>query len=208
MRTFAPVFEKHLLNTTKDGPFVYRLGRKIFILERGVRFSHGLLPKTTSAKAEKKDGPFVYRLGRKIFILERGVRFSHGLPEKSYPRNRVTLFRFRIFSLPLLESIYKIRRGDTYMSTKSINAELFRQLSYIADDENCMKKALDYIRKLAIQKEKAQPLTATDTLAEDIVPYRTKEELKEGFNQACQEAKHYKDGKLQLQTWEEVYHEL
>ena len=65
------------------------------------------------------------------------------------------------------------------MSTKSINAELFRQLSYIADDENCMKKALDYIRKLAIQKEKAQPLTATDTLAEDIVPYRTKEELKD-----------------------------
>ena len=99
MRTFAPVFEKHLLNTTKDGPFVYRLvyrlGRKIFILERGVRFSHGLLPKTTSAKAEKKDGPFVYRLGRKIFILERGVRFSHGLPKKGYPRNRVTLFLFR-----------------------------------------------------------------------------------------------------------------
>ncbi len=24
------------------GPFVYRLGRKIFILERGVRFPHGL----------------------------------------------------------------------------------------------------------------------------------------------------------------------
>ncbi len=24
------------------GPFVYRLGRKIFILERGVRFSYGL----------------------------------------------------------------------------------------------------------------------------------------------------------------------
>ena len=94
MRTFAPVFEKHLLNTTKDGPFVYRLGRKIFILERGVRFSHGLLHQTTSAKAEKKDGPFVYRLGRKIFILERGVRFSHGLPEKSYLRNRVTLFLF------------------------------------------------------------------------------------------------------------------
>ena len=26
-----------------EGPFVYRLGRKIFILERGVRFSYGLL---------------------------------------------------------------------------------------------------------------------------------------------------------------------
>ena len=29
-------------HTRKDGPFVYRLGRKIFILERGVRFSYGL----------------------------------------------------------------------------------------------------------------------------------------------------------------------
>ena len=28
-----------------DGPFVYRLGRKIFILERGVRFPYGLLQK-------------------------------------------------------------------------------------------------------------------------------------------------------------------
>ena len=28
----------------RNGPFVYRLGRKIFILERGVRFSYGLLP--------------------------------------------------------------------------------------------------------------------------------------------------------------------
>lgn len=26
----------------QDGPFVYRLGRKIFILERGVRLPHGL----------------------------------------------------------------------------------------------------------------------------------------------------------------------
>ena len=32
--------------STKDGPFVYRLGRKIFILERGVRFPYGLLSKT------------------------------------------------------------------------------------------------------------------------------------------------------------------
>ena len=31
----------------EDGPFVYRLGRKIFILERGVRFPHGLLKKIT-----------------------------------------------------------------------------------------------------------------------------------------------------------------
>ncbi len=93
------------------------------------------------------------------------------------------------------------------MSTTSLNAELFRQLSYIADDEHCMKKVLNYIKKLASQKEKEEQ-TASDTLAEDAVPYRTKEELKEGFKQACQEAKSYKEGKLQLKTWEEVYHEL
>ena len=32
--TFAPAIEREILDK-KDGPFVYRLGRKIFILERG-----------------------------------------------------------------------------------------------------------------------------------------------------------------------------
>ena len=48
--TFASAIEKQTLEKRKrngnvspnDGPFVYRLGRKIFILERGVRFPHGL----------------------------------------------------------------------------------------------------------------------------------------------------------------------
>ena len=38
---FAPAIEREILDK-KDGPFVYRLGRKIFILERGVRFPHGI----------------------------------------------------------------------------------------------------------------------------------------------------------------------
>ena len=44
--TFAPEIEREILDK-KDGPFVYRLGRKIFILERGVRFPHGLPNKKT-----------------------------------------------------------------------------------------------------------------------------------------------------------------
>ena len=48
--TFATAKEKNTLRKQaklrlgriKLGPFVYRLGRKIFILERGVRFPHGL----------------------------------------------------------------------------------------------------------------------------------------------------------------------
>ena len=45
--TFAPAIEREILDK-KDGPFVYRLGRKIFILERGVRFPHGLPNKKPS----------------------------------------------------------------------------------------------------------------------------------------------------------------
>ncbi len=37
-RNFALAFRRKCAG----GPFVYRLGRKIFILERGVRFSYGL----------------------------------------------------------------------------------------------------------------------------------------------------------------------
>ncbi len=31
-----------MVSDSERGPFVYRLGRKIFILERGVRLSYGL----------------------------------------------------------------------------------------------------------------------------------------------------------------------
>ncbi len=36
-----------------QGPFVYRLGRKIFILERGVRFSYGLQIKEKATNIQK-----------------------------------------------------------------------------------------------------------------------------------------------------------
>lgn len=91
------------------------------------------------------------------------------------------------------------------MSTTSLNAELFRQLSYIADDENCMKKVLNYIKKLANQKEKE---TTADTLAEEEVPYRTKEELIAGFNEVCEQIKQARAGKLKGRPLEEVLNEL
>ena len=54
--TFAPEIEREILDK-KDGPFVYRLGRKIFILERGVRFPHGLQnKKINELKKISRDG--------------------------------------------------------------------------------------------------------------------------------------------------------
>ena len=47
--TFALAIEREIIDA-KDGPFVYRLGRKIFILERGVRFPQGLPNKTSNQK--------------------------------------------------------------------------------------------------------------------------------------------------------------
>ena len=39
---FCIAIERETLKSNEDGPFVYRLVLKIFILARGVRFPHGL----------------------------------------------------------------------------------------------------------------------------------------------------------------------
>jgi hypothetical protein len=39
------------------------------------------------------------------------------------------------------------------MTTLQLNAELFRELSVIAEDENLMKKAVKYLKKLTAQKQ-------------------------------------------------------
>ncbi len=39
------------------------------------------------------------------------------------------------------------------MTTLQMNAEFFRELSIIAEDENLMRKAVKYLRKLTAQKQ-------------------------------------------------------
>lgn len=39
------------------------------------------------------------------------------------------------------------------MTAMELNAELFRELSIIAEDENLMKKAVKYLKKLTAQKQ-------------------------------------------------------
>lgn len=74
------------------------------------------------------------------------------------------------------------------MNTLNLNAELFRELSYIADDESSMRKLLKYVKKLAAQQYKT-PAPASSIAAEDAVPYRpkTKAELMEDLNEVCEE---------------------
>lgn len=88
-------------------------------------------------------------------------------------------------------------------NTMNLNAELFRQLSYIADDENAMKKAVRYLKKLVSQVQ----ASATVEEEEAYKP-RTKEEVLADFDQACKELKLNLEGKLELKTLEEALDEL
>ena len=44
-------------------------------------------------------------------------------------------------------------KTDSVMNTMELNAELFRELSIIAEDEGLMKKALKAIKKIAAKKQ-------------------------------------------------------
>ncbi len=46
-----------------------------------------------------------------------------------------------------------------------LNAELFRQLSIIAEDETLMRKAVEAIRRLAKEKEEAEYISKKEILA-------------------------------------------
>ncbi len=70
-------------------------------------------------------------------------------------------------------------------STMNLKAELLRELSYIADDENYLKKALKAIKKLVAQREE-----------------------EERIRQAFEDAKLIREGKIQGKTWEEIRDEL
>ena len=83
--TFAPEIEREILDK-KDGPFVYRLGRKIFILERGVRFPHGLPNK----KAIDKSMAFLF--GSPALCRVSGAQFENGSVRNIRQRDRSNLF--------------------------------------------------------------------------------------------------------------------
>lgn len=82
---------------------------------------------------------------------------------------------------------------DTTINT---SAELFRQIGYIADDENSMKKLLDYVRKLVEKRE------------EEKSSVMTKREILDNFKESLKELKLHKEGHLDFKTLEDFRHEL
>lgn len=90
------------------------------------------------------------------------------------------------------------------MEMMNINAEFFRQLSYIADDENYMKKALKSIKKLVAEREK----TVVHTHAPKKEDCMSKAEILSNFDEACKELNLHKEGKLATRPLEDLLNEL
>lgn len=100
------------------------------------------------------------------------------------------------------------RKNEEYaMTTMELNAEIFRQLSYIADEKSYMDKVLAYIKKLVKQRE-CEDNDALSIAAEEPAQYYTKAEILAGFDEACKELKAQMDGKLEFKPAEELLNEL
>lgn len=82
-----------------------------------------------------------------------------------------------------------------------LNAELYRQLGYVADDEVSMKKILRYVKGVVAKKE------ARNEAADSYVPL-THDELVMEFKGALDDLKQSLDGKVKYRPVEELIDEL
>lgn len=82
------------------------------------------------------------------------------------------------------------------MTTMELNAELFRQLSIIAEDESLMRKAVKAVTRLAKQKETEE------------TEYIGKEEILKGIDAGLKEMVERKHSGNKAKTLEEVINEL
>ena len=82
------------------------------------------------------------------------------------------------------------------MTTMELNAELFRQLSIIAEDESLMRKAVKAVTRLAKQKETEE------------TEYIGKEEILKGIDAGLKEVKLTREGKLDAKLARDFLNEL
>jgi len=95
------------------------------------------------------------------------------------------------------------------MNTMSLNAEILRELSYIADDEARLKKALNYVRRLVSQQKEEEKQSASKVVEEGEA-YRplTKAELVAELKEMCDEVKLIRAGKVKGRPAEELLNKL
>ena len=79
------------------------------------------------------------------------------------------------------------------MTAIELQSELLREINPIVDDEGLMRKVINYVRKLV------------HTHAEVVAP---KEEIKANLRDAFAEFKEYQEGRVTLQSADELLDEL
>lgn len=84
------------------------------------------------------------------------------------------------------------------MTVMELNTEIYRSLMQLSADENYLKKAAASLRKLVKQKE----------AEEAAYQSRSKQELTNDFEQALQDVKLYKEGKVPFKDAECLIDEL
>ncbi len=96
------------------------------------------------------------------------------------------------------------------MYAVNLNSELFRELSYIADDEDSLKKVVAYVKKVVAHRREREQDAALSCVAEEEEAYRplTKAEVRANVKQAFREAKLVREGKLEAIPAEDLFDEL
>lgn len=100
----------------------------------------------------------------------------------------------------------------TAMELSAMRGELARQILNI-DSWEVLDKMQRYLNRVGRQAARVKPYAVEEdeapmVAAEDEVPYRTKAEILAGVEQAFEEVKLYKAGKMEFKTLEEVLDEL
>ena len=88
------------------------------------------------------------------------------------------------------------------MTTLQLNAELLRQLSYIADDETYLRKALNTIKRLVAEK------TIAENESIGMVSEKPYSEYLSDIQEMCDNVKLIKAGKLKGRPVESLLDEL
>ena len=88
------------------------------------------------------------------------------------------------------------------MTTLKLNAELLRQLSYIADDETYLRKALNTIKRLVAEK------TIAENESVGMVSEKPHSEYLSDIQEMCDNVKLIKAGKLKGRPVESLLDEL
>lgn len=88
------------------------------------------------------------------------------------------------------------------MTALQLNAELLRQLSYIADDENYLQKAINSIKQLVAEKVFAENESV------GMVSEKSHEECLADIQEMCDSVKLIKSGQLKGRPAESLLNEL